>query len=94
MDISDWIIGIVLLILFLLFATVNATVFWKGVVKGEKVGSGVPLVGGIFGTIAFVNLPVPFLNQYAWLPLILDVGCVPGLIVFVYVWLTEKEEKN
>lgn len=62
MEISDWIIGIVLLILFLLFAMLIATVFWIGRVKKQKVGSWVPILGGVFGMIAFAVLPVPFLN--------------------------------
>jgi len=84
---TEWVMGGIPTALFALFAMVNALVFYKGTIKGEKVGSGVPFLGGIFGAIGFTTLPVPLLNQFFWLPLILDVGCLPGLIYFAFWWV-------
>ncbi|CAI2717952.1 hypothetical protein [Nitrospina watsonii] len=80
---KPWIGGGLLIGLFLLFAVVNAAVFYKGVIRKEKVGSGVPFLGGLFGMIGFLTLPVPILHKLYLAPLFLDIGCVPGLFIFL-----------
>ncbi|MGP0566357.1 MULTISPECIES: hypothetical protein [unclassified Nitrospina] len=87
-----WVGGGLLAGLFLLFAGVNAVVFYKGVIRKEKVGSGVPFLGGLFGMIGFLTLPVPLLNEFFWLPLLLDLGCVPLIIYFPIWWMFLKEK--
>jgi hypothetical protein len=39
----------------------------------------VPVIGGVAGALAFVVAPIPGLARWAWLPLVLDVGCAPLL---------------
>lgn len=48
---------------------------------GRSNTSMVPLVGGIFGTLAVLALPAAEnLKFYWWAPLFLDIGCAPAAI--------------
>ena len=38
-----------------------------------------PLVGGISGALAVLLCPLAGTNRWAWLPAVLDVGCLPFL---------------
>ena len=46
-----------------------------------KGGSLIPVIGGAFVAIAFAISPLGVLNGFWWLPLILDLGCLPLLIL-------------
>ena len=37
-------------------------------------------IGGVFGAIAVLTLPYDNSWYWCWLPLVLDVGCVPALV--------------
>ena len=46
----------------------------------RKVGASlIPLLGGLLVAVAFVVVPVDELNSLWWLPLVIDLGCVPLL---------------
>jgi len=90
-----WVIGIVLTGFFGLIATANAMVFYEGGIKGKKVGSSVPFIGGFFGVIGFVTLPIEGLKAWWWVPLVVDVTCIPALIYFPFWWLfLRKNDQN
>lgn len=55
--------------------------FWRDFILKKRGPSVAPLVPGIGGAIAFVLSQLPVLSEYFWLPLLLDVGCVPYLIL-------------
>jgi hypothetical protein len=54
----------------------------------------IPLIGGVVACIACYLSPLPWLNEYWWMPLLLDYGCIPGMIHFgVYhlvQWVARK----
>ena len=73
---GPWIKGGILTFLFFVIAAGNAQWFWQGIVKKEKTGSSVPLVGGLLGWLGLMQFPVPVIREWAWLALALDAGCL------------------
>lgn len=51
----------------------------------RKHGSLTPLIGGVSGALALLLCPIPAVQRWAWLPLVLDLGCVYTLASFLYV---------
>ena len=64
---------------FIWAATLNWTLFWKGFVRGERTPSLVPFIGGLSGSIAW--LVAGHWYSLAWLPLLLDYGALPALVL-------------
>jgi hypothetical protein len=55
--------------------------WWLGVLfiaKGKR-SSLVPIAGGVLGCLGCLLSPYEILSRLWWVPLILDVGCVPEL---------------
>ena len=83
-----WAVAAPLFVLFLWAAAFNLLVYATAAIRpwrksGRRLPSVVPLVGGLSGAVALVLCPVRSVPRYAWLPLVLDVGCLPSLILFV-----------
>jgi hypothetical protein len=75
-----WLAGVCLLALFAWISTMNVSVFWKLYVRKERAPSWIPLLGGLFGVLGLVALPIPGAQRWWWLALLLDPGSVPGLV--------------
>ena len=91
------IISSLLFIGFVLLATFNAQSSIKRD-KGEHFPSIAPFFGGIMGCVALIIFPILPLSKIAWLPLILDVGCVPylfGAITYLIHdwWITNPRHR-
>ena len=84
-DMLRWAGGGLLFIVFLWLAAMNGSIFWQNYIKREKAPSWVPLVGGVFGTLSLLLLPIDSVKPWWWVPLIVDFGCVPG-IVHTLIW--------
>ena len=83
-----WLFSGILFLLFILLAVVNA-VYMVGQIRSrfEYGPSLLPFFGGIFGLIAIILLPVGELEQrlyWCWLPLLLDAGCLPYIVLGLY----------
>ena len=50
----------------------------------RPVRSGIPLLGGAFGCVALLTIPVAALHSYWWVPWLADWGSVPGLAAGVF----------
>ena len=46
----------------------------------KKHSSLAPFIGGVCGAIAVYIMPVDHVKKWVWLPLFVDVGCVPLLV--------------
>jgi uncharacterized membrane protein YuzA (DUF378 family) len=75
----QWAVSSVFLALFVFVATLNWMTVWAAIFRGKH-SSWVPLVGGLFGVAGVWLLPIAHSHFYWWLPLILDWGCLPGLL--------------
>jgi hypothetical protein len=70
-------------------------IFVHSILKTKKqYGSGIPLVGGISGSLGVLLLPVYGAWKFAWVPLILDFGCLPTLIWFWIEMRRQAAEKK
>ena len=74
-------------ILFLLFAWVAAcnAYFVTQQMRGPSGPSVAPILGGLCGMSAVLLFPIADLadrSLYSWIPLVLDLGCMPFLLGF------------
>ena len=74
----------------------NWRCFWLSHVRRVHSPSWTPLMGGVLMAIGVLLLPFRRLHPWAWVPLLLDWGSVPGLIetVAFYSWLYWKNKKR
>jgi hypothetical protein len=84
-----WLCTFVLLVIALLAMTANATTLVRYLLKGRK-ASVLPLIGGLAGAATLRAAPVRGVGAWWWVPLIVDYGCVPLLVFYVFrrVWRT------
>ena len=47
----------------------------------------IPLVGGIIGAATLLLIPIPGLSNWWWVPLLIDVGSIPGMGIELYLYL-------
>lgn len=74
-----WVIAGLLATACCLIVIGNAVAIVRFRRSGRRMSS-VPLVGGIAGALAAVIAPLPALRPWLWVPLVVDVGCVPMLL--------------
>jgi len=84
--------------LFLLLAGFNFWCWFAQIRKPDAPHvSIVPIFGGIIGCIAILLAPVAVLLHrlyFAWIPLLLDVGCVWNIVGATWSWWKWKRERN
>ncbi len=88
-----WIVGVVLLLMFLWIALANAVIFWEGAILKKRTASTAGLLGGILGMIGLLVLPWSTGKHGWWLPLFLDLGCVPWLTYQLLYFLFDALRK-
>ena len=72
----------------------NLWVAFGGLFKKRKqFQSFVPLIGGILGVVGVMLLPIPRWHIFWWLPLFIDLGCVPLLLAAAIEYLRKKIAK-
>lgn len=79
-EISRWILGTLGVIVFVGFAVSNI-VICVAQYRRPRGHSLLPVVGGLLGACGVVLLPIPGIVKFFWVPLILDLGCAPLLIL-------------
>jgi len=57
--------------------------------RGKRVGSFALIVGGAFGAIGFLMLPVQSFHKWWWIPPVLDFGSLPYFVLSA--WFSIKE---
>ncbi|MCJ7729954.1 MAG: hypothetical protein MUO27_08780 [Sedimentisphaerales bacterium] len=50
----------------------------------RKRGSLLPIVGGVLFALAMFRFPLLGVRKWAWLPLVLDLGCLFSVLCFLY----------
>lgn len=95
-SLARWCLGAILFLLFLWIAFFNDAILWQELIRKKKTASWVPVFGGALGAVSFLIFPVPRLARWFWLPLILDYGCLPGILhtafFFVIRWRRSKKD--
>lgn len=82
--IAGWVVGSALLLVSCWLCALNASVFWKLFVRKENAPSWIPLLGGMLGAFGLGVIPLELAHRLCFLPLLLDYGCLPGLLHTVY----------
>ncbi|MDH3703859.1 MAG: hypothetical protein OEU46_21400 [Alphaproteobacteria bacterium] len=86
-DLSAWIIAAICIGGCLFIAGYNGFMAWSVYVKSEHAQSIGPVFGGLMGFIGLLIAPIGDWTgrlAYAWIPLLLDVGCLPYLTLFFW----------
>ena len=64
-------------LLWLIIAGNNAYALWQA--HHQHTSTSLTLfIGGVFGAMAVISLPYPNTIYACWLPMLLDVGCLPA----------------
>lgn len=63
--------------------TLNLACVYVGLVRKEH-HSMTPLIGGFIGLLALFICPIASTHALAWLPLVLDLGCVFSMCSLLY----------
>ncbi len=93
MEIVQWSVAVALLGLSAWIAILNACVAWIGLRGRKSPPSSIPLIGGMFGVIGLWVMPGGVGRAWAWLPLVLDFGCLLLVCrVVIYSWLHRGAE--
>ena len=72
-----WMLSVSFALLWLFIAGQNAYLLWQA--KQQQTSTSLVLfIGGVFGALAVLALPMPNTAYWCWIPLVLDVGCVPA----------------
>lgn len=90
----SWAITILLFVVFLLLSSGNGIVFWDAYVRRKKTASWIPIMGGACGTLSLTIMPIPGARWWWWLPLLLDWGSFPGLLVSIVYWVTHSRRNS
>lgn len=96
-DIFAWFLTIVLCLFFVLGAGANAHILFiagRRPKEGGHTPSIIPLVPGLLGMVGCLSSPADWLRQWAWVPLILDVGCVPYLLLALIALTVERLRRS
>ncbi|MGB0371398.1 MAG: hypothetical protein ACPGN3_08605 [Opitutales bacterium] len=83
-----WILGILFIAMGLIPTLVNGSTFLRGILEKEN-GSIIPIFGGVTLSIGLLIIPVEGLKPWAWIPLVLDFGCLPSLVMLL---ISKKKE--
>jgi hypothetical protein len=78
-----WTIGSLLLLASLWLCFLNAAVFYKLYIQKLPAPSWIPLLGGFLGVFALIFIPLDIAHKLAWLPLLLDPGSIPGILLTI-----------
>jgi hypothetical protein len=57
--------------------------YYTGRLKGRSASS-IPVIGGLMLSVGLYLSGIEYLSKYFWVPLFLDIGCLP--MIFMFVW--------
>ena len=80
--------SIVLLIGFAVLSIFNAYAFFGARFGKHRNVSWIPLIGGFMGIAGFLLVPSAMTHRFWWLPALIDVGTIPGIVHAVAYHLT------
>jgi hypothetical protein len=94
MDEIRWGIAALFFVLFIWLASMNAYLFWNSFVRKKKTSSWIPVIGGACGALSLSIVPLQSAGAWWWLPLILDWGSIPGILVSLGYALSRSRRKD
>lgn len=96
MSIMLWTISSLLIALSIYLVVMNGMVFLNNYVFKKKWVSAIPIIGGISGAVGLTLVPIHDIWRFAFIPLIIDWGCLPVVLVSLFLKLFGRnlQEKN
>ena len=73
-----WMLPLSFAVIWLIVSCRNAYDLWVAY-RQQTTTSLTLFIGGIFGALAVIALPYPDTAYWFWLPMVLDVDCLPAL---------------
>jgi hypothetical protein len=89
LELIRWGLAGLLALLSICVIGVNYSVAYLWLVRKEH-HSLAPLLGGVAGLLALLICPLNSTHSWAWLPLVLDLGCAYSLCGFLYAVIVLK----
>jgi len=89
LDIIRWVFAGILAAVWLLFAAGNASSLIAAALRRGST-SLVLFAGGIAGALSLLISPLPGTARWAWVPAILDMGCIPAVFAICYGLITQR----
>ncbi len=80
--------------IFVWAAIFNWICAWKRYVRKVKAPSIGPIVGGVAGGASMIFFPLETVRHYAWVPPLVDIGCVPYVIAFTVIVPVIRSMRN
>lgn len=81
-EMLPWLIPGTLGLTWVLFAMGNACSLIGAWRRGESTSLSL-FIGGIFGAIAVISAPIEGTAMWFWVPMLLDVGCLPAALAML-----------
>ena len=96
-ELIAWAFAVVLALLGGWVTALNYRVFYLEF-TGQRQRSWIPLLGGFLAFLGLAACPVPAVRRLAWLPIVLDPGCVFGLlfsiVMLIYMVMAPKRAED
>ena len=89
MIVLRFIVGAILLVVSVWLIAMNWWIVIERSRKGRR-SSLAPFYGGICGALALLLIPSSKLAKVAWVPLVIDVGCLPILIAAAIAYFKRR----
>ena len=80
-----WIVAIAFLLISLSIVVGNWGIFVNNYILRKQWSSAIPFLGGIVGAVGVALLPIAGIWKFAWLPLVLDWGSIPVVVVSLFL---------
>ena len=61
---------------------------------GKPSPSWIPLLGGVLGVLALWSAPGNELSRFFWLPLVVDGGCAPALLLTLFWYFVHSRKRG
>ena len=78
------IFSLLLISLFTILLITHYIFAYQRIIKKKSGYSYVPLLNGVIGGIGFYLAPMEFLNSMWWIAFIIDWGCMPLLVEYLF----------
>src|SRR5262245_12285583 len=92
-EVLAWIVSgfLALIGAWAIFGNYSVVILWY---VRRKHGSLAPLMGGVFFGIAMLLCPLPGLRRWAWIPLVVDLGCLYLFGGWLYHFVFKKRKQS
>ena len=93
LDIIRWVLAGLLAAVWLLIAAGNLMSVIGATIRKGSTSFGL-FIGGIAGAVSLLICPLSGTGRWVWLPVLLDIGCIPAAVAMLYGCIAERRSKT